>query len=215
MRSSKLNSDHGFTIVELMIATAVLSVILVLVTAIMISINNLYYKGITESREQDNVSSIMDDVSKQIELSYIPKSTSLAYFDSATMITTKSTCFGSIRYSYVINKQVGTQTPQQSPHVLWRDTVSDGTCPNIDPVNGQAIGTTAGYEMIAPGSMLTSFNITGTLPTGTSPYNIAVSTAYGDGSLLIGTGYTSTCKGGAGDQFCATASLSTTVVQRL
>src|SRR5665213_2550121 len=59
----------AFTIIELMIATSVLSIILLLVTTMMISIGNLYYKGINQARVQDDVRTISDDLSSHLQLS--------------------------------------------------------------------------------------------------------------------------------------------------
>ncbi len=64
--------QKGFTIIELMIATAVLSTILVMVTVVMVNIGSLYYKGINQARVQDDVRSIADEIIKNIQLNDQP-----------------------------------------------------------------------------------------------------------------------------------------------
>jgi type II secretory pathway pseudopilin PulG len=213
------HSEEGFTIVELMIAAAVMSTILVVSSVVMIGIGTLYYKGINQSQVQDNVRSINDEVAQHLELSDQFKTGSLL----SGGVTVKSYCMGATRYSFAIGIQLGT-----IPHVLWRDIDNSGTC---QPQDVTSTGLTGGTELIAPHSRLTNFTITQANPS--DPYEITVGVAYGDDDLLCsasvaGSCITSTtmraadfqngdllCKGLTGQQFCGTAKLSTTVVQRI
>ena len=242
-RSVKTLDRHGFTIVELMIATAVLSTILVLVTIIMISIGHLYYKGVSQARVQDDVRTIADELSQYLQLS---NSTSIPVSQAGE----QAYCIGSERFTYVLYKQIGTK-PGQTPHVLWRDTdPSPGSCPTGGPLGSPtglpnlsaATPSTGGVELIAPNSRLTDFTVTAISATLPSPYSISVAVAYGDDDLVCDSGYHAPndcsqqgltvhmtnivnhitapsgpiqCKGFTGDQFCATSSLTTTVAQRL
>lgn len=201
--------SSGFTIIELMIATAVLSVVLLLSTILITAIGNLYYKGVNQSRTQDNLRSITDDVTQNLELT--DGNLTLGSI-SRGGYTIKAYCIGSVRYSYVIGVKIGTGSGTIN-HVLWRDNNSSGGCIPLDLTQSTptAVGSINGVEMIAPNSRLTSFDITPS----SSPYSVSISTAFGDSDLLIGNGINTTCKGGAGQQFCATASLSTTAVRRV
>jgi hypothetical protein len=78
-----------------------------------------------------------------------------------------------------------------------------------NPESGVSAGTN-GTELIAPNSRLTAFTISAT-----SPFTVSIGMAYGTTSVLNLKGLNTTCKDGGGDDFCATASLSTTVVQRI
>jgi prepilin-type N-terminal cleavage/methylation domain-containing protein len=203
MRLTKLKSSAGFTIIELLIATAVLSTILLLVTSLMINIGKLYYKGINQARVQDNVRSITDEVAQHLQLgdSFIPviSGSEQAY------------CMGTTRYTYILNKQIGSDASTQSLHVLWRDkNPTPGNCPAALPVLTTPMPSSGGSELIAPNARLTDFTITGS-----SPYSVSVSVAYGDDDLLNLSGVNTKCKGDIGDQFCATAKLQTIVVRRL
>ena len=59
--------ERGFTIVELMIATLVFSVILTVVTMGVISFSNRYYKGVHASTTQNTTRNIMDTITQAIQ----------------------------------------------------------------------------------------------------------------------------------------------------
>lgn len=227
MKSLK-NLQKGFTIVELMIATSVLSVILLLVSVMMLSIGNLFYKGVNQARVQDNVRSITDDVSQHLKLVGASSITPFTgtYFNGGNRYDVSGYCIGSTRYTAIIGHQVGNGPEPNNPtifraaHVLWRDTTP--VCGPLDISQANPLGSGSdGTELIAPGSRLTEFCI-GSLALSctndvTSPYTLTVSVAFGESDLLSSTPYsiTTTCNGSTGDQYCATAGLSTLVTQRL
>lgn len=223
-----LTAQKGFTIVELMIATTILSVILVLVTAVMISIGNLFYKGINQTRVQDNVRSITDELSQHLQLNGTPTPGSATYNN----VTVYAFCFDTIKYSYVIGAQIGSSNIK---HVLWRNDYNSGNCTPSDLTDPNlSTSEPNGVELIAPSSRLTALNITGT-----GTYDLVVGVAYGDNDLLCDTGTANdcdatspssthvwnptapssglniTCKGQTGDNFCSTTHLTATVVQRV
>lgn len=205
---SKRN-QQGFTIIELLIATTVLSVILLLVTVIMTNISNLYYKGVNQSRLQDDVRNVTAEISQHLELNDQAITSASSTYSGVLM---QAYCIGDTRYSYVTNIQIGTGTGQIQ-HVLWRDTYSGGCTPvNLslaNPENGPNVGTD-GTELIAPNSRLTVLSISVT-----SPFTVSIGMAYGVTSVMNLNGINTTCKDGGGDDFCATASLNTTIVQRI
>jgi prepilin-type N-terminal cleavage/methylation domain-containing protein len=214
LRRTRLN-QKAFTIIELMIATSVLSTILLLVTVMMINIGNLYYKGINQARVQDDVRSISDELGQHLQLSdQGPKqaATPMNVTISGHPYTINAYCIDNTRYSYVINVQVGNSpsaSNPQIPHVLWRDPTPSTGC--MAPANLNSAGLSGGTELIAPNSRLTDFTISPL----TSPYGVSVGVAYGSDDLLNLHGITTTCKGAVGDQFCSTATLTTIVVQRI
>jgi len=229
-KRAKPADQAGFTIVELMIATAVLSTILLLVTIVMISIGNLYYKGLSQSRIQNNARSIAEELSQRIELTTnqlpVEVTSSTAPTDGE-----KAVCFGDIRYSYVLYKQIGTATK----HVLWRDETASGCNPVPLNVDKPSAG---GTELITAHSRLTALDISVSEPT-----TITVGVAYGDDDLLCDDGALTPqvdcnfvgvsnhmtlvmnnsqplvgkfkCKGKIGDQFCATSQLRIIASRRL
>jgi hypothetical protein len=140
-------------------------------------------------------------------------------------------CIGTTRYSYILNREQGTDpyalpSPTTTPHVLWRDTISKNaacvplnlslTTVAADPSSNDSVGgNSGGYDMIPDHMRLTRFVIEPTSSTG-NVYNVDVWMAFGDSDLVktnTGTG-NSTCKGGAGTQFCSVSQLSSTTVGR-
>lgn len=224
MKRRRVDRQRGFTIIELMIATAVLSVILLLVTFMMIKIGNLYYKGINQARVQRAVRNITDGVTQELQLSH-----GIVYTGTANQggFTVNAYCIGNTRYSYVVGVQIGagkdTDGSNRIAHVLWRDTNVSGGCSPLNLTQADPTATAgaansvsgSGSELISPNSRLTDFTIA---PAGANPvpHLVQVEVAYGDADLLTGTtGFDVVCRGGIGDQFCATARLKTVVVQRL
>lgn len=219
-------AQSGFTIVELMIATSVLSTMLLVVTLIITSIGNLYYKGVNLSRIQDDTRNITNQVAQDLELN-----DSFGTFNTASPSpgSTEAYCIGNVRYTFVVGKELGTNAGE-SHHVLWRDTnpTPGGAC---GPVSSFPNPASNGSELVAPSSRLSQFVITGT-----SPYNITVNIAYGDNDLLCSPSVSNSCQtptamptvadftkgdllckglSNTGNSFCATANLNTTVVQRI
>lgn len=206
-----VKNHSGFTILELLVATTILSVILLIVTSVIISIGGLYSKGINQTRVQDDVRNITDEVSQQLQLSAITEQSGV---DTSYSVPINVYCIGNTRYSYVLDTQIGGHLDGgiSGPiltDVLWRDNPT--TCQPTQAADLLAPPSDSGAELLAPNSELTAFNVTGT-----SPYTIAVGVAYGSPTLLINPmSITATCQTTSGDQFCATSSLTTTVDNRL
>lgn len=206
--------QSGFTIVELMIAMAVLSVVLLVVTLAMLNIGNLYNKGINQAKVQNAARSLSDEISNHLQLMSQGASPVPGVVGSVNVqgqnISVYVACMGDTRYTFVIGIQQGSNSsPQQPqiPHVLWRDKC-EGPTPNLTAATPSATGT----ELIPNRARLTQFEISGT-----GVYNVKVGIAYGDNDLLTdppaGSGVR--CKGGPNTKFCATAYLNTKVASRL
>jgi prepilin-type N-terminal cleavage/methylation domain-containing protein len=238
--------QKGFTIIELMIATAVLSTMILVVTIIMINIGNLFDKGVNQAKTQDAVRDITDQLSN--DLKFYPGQVVPGSANEGTIIgngvqtlhnvTVSSYCIGTVRYSYIIGYKLGSSgsvdglSPEYPtlPGILWRDSNPGGagSCVPVNITSSSAIAASeakdSGTELAPAGTRLTYFAIDNNASPLASPYTIGL--AYGDYDLLIKSGlYTPgdvgasptdiTCKGNTGDQFCATAGLSTVVVQRI
>lgn len=212
-------NQQGFTIIELMVATSVMSVMLVMVTFIMINIGNLYYKGINQSRIQTAARNLSDDLKQHLQLS-----DGLRTGADPAQPGVQAICIGDTRYTYILNRQV-----DGSSHALWRDrNTTPGSCtfaalPNM----GAATPSPGGVELIPARSRLVEFSVTGS-----SPYNISIGMAYGDDNVLCNSSVGGDCaletdstelhnpghilcKGRQGTAFCATSYLQSTVVKRL
>lgn len=223
LKGDRLQKQRGFTIVELMIATSVLSVILLMTTVVMTGIGRLYYKGINQSRVQGTVRTVGDEIAQKLQLNtrvvqHFAPGSNAALVPDANLA---AYCIGSSRYSFVTGVQIGTQKAgagAEYKHVLWRDIIpTSAACTPLD-LKSSSPGGAEGQELISPSSRLTEFSITGlggATPPIESPYNVRIGVAYGDDDLLTNpTSSSAQCSGSAGGQFCATASLDTRVVQR-
>lgn len=191
-------TDKGFTIIELMIATAVLSTILVMVTVLMVNIGSLYYKGINQSRVQDDARSISSDIIANIQLSTDKPPIGPV---SVPGVTGESAyCIGAVRYFYILGVQIGNPPAGGGNtvyQVLWRDNNPiPGSCPTqINPRDHSSAqvsltnpnlesddAVNQGKELITSNSRLTQFSmVTSSV---SLPTTINVGVAYGDNDLL-------------------------------
>jgi prepilin-type N-terminal cleavage/methylation domain-containing protein len=215
-------NSSGFTILELMIATTVFSVVLLIASAGIIAIGRDYYKSLTSTRLQETTRSVMDDISGSLQFSQTDTVSSHLY-DGGVPATVKVRCFGSDRYRYIINQKVQKITDPTHPeefHALYRDTrPSETTC---DATGNWDDGT----ELLGDNMRLLQFDVSTS-----NPFHIKIRVAYGDNDLLSNypddAGPTTapnpsptfdqvSCKYAfAGNQFCAVAGLETTVTSRV
>lgn len=197
--------QHGFTIVELMIATLVFSVVLLLVTTGIIQVSRTYYKGINESNTQDTARSIMETVGEAIQFS----GGAVGQTDTTEQAgVLKAFCVGDTQFSYRLGTQLVTGTPGsgQTNSVLRKNTVSN--CNSSSP----ALAT--GQELLSPNMRLSELTVI-PIPGGVA-YTIRVKVVYGDTDLLNNpTTSAALCKGKNGTQFCSASDISTTVYKRV
>ncbi|HVS58314.1 MAG TPA: prepilin-type N-terminal cleavage/methylation domain-containing protein [Candidatus Saccharimonadales bacterium] len=247
MYKRRPQNQSGFTIVELMIATVVLSVALLIATMTIMGVGRLYYKGQNAARTNDTARNAIEEISRQIQFS--PDSPNLyaapkiSGCPNAPGETTQSFwcyetgsgkvygyCIGNTRYSFAL----GTQFIDGINHGLWEDTMAGADVTNCKPldvlhVQGDgtpktptgAVGGTDGKELLLPHMRVMGLEITQNTTTGA--YEVTLDVAYGDDDLLnaptVDTNHPAllpqTCKTTVGDQFCATANLTTSVTRRL
>ncbi len=227
------NNDKGFTIVELMIALTIMTVILLLSTIMLIQIGSLYTKGVNMARLQNTTRTIMADMTSAIQFSGYDFTCTVAPFPPGSCSTNfsgvqvNSYCVGTSRYSYVLNRKLGTDSDgvTVTNHVLWSDNMRDtSACPplNITAANVLADSRSTevsgspsrGYDMVPEHMRLTQFNIVDS-PIDSGEFNVDVWMAYGDSDLVNTVGGVTNCRPGKGSQFCAVSQLSTHVKNRL
>lgn len=211
----KKNKSKGFTIVELMIATSIFGVILIVAASGVIAVGRMYYKGITSSRTQEVARSVIETVSRTIQFTGQPMST------GGSFPGTQSICFGRDRYTYTIDEKIVDPPPDVIG--LKHDIRTDlDVCAPLEPDDS------AGTELLPGGTRLLDFQIT---PTDSSnlTYRINVKVAYGDNDLLThyppnaddaasptASSATGLCRGGiAGSHFCSVSELETVVSKRV
>jgi prepilin-type N-terminal cleavage/methylation domain-containing protein len=213
---SKQQNARGFTIVELMMATLVFSVILLLVTLGIIQVNRVYYKGVTEANTQAVARNIMDTVSQAIQfnggnITPVPTPT------GPGAGSVQYVCVGNQEFVYIPGYQLVTGSPgvHQTKQSLLQKTIT-GSCAVPSPPY-------SGRELLSPNMRLSTFTVS-QVPGSTKLYYVEVRITYGDDSVLnnpISTVSTpaasaTSCKGvQAGNQFCSVSDLSTTVEKRV
>lgn len=119
----------GFTIIELLIATSIFSVVLLVALNGFFQIGKLYYKGVATSQTQATAQKIMEDMSSSLQ------------FASVSGVTPPPTnpvsgvryfmCIGDTRYTYIIGNQVTSTHDFINNFGLLRDYAGCG-----DPFSG-------------------------------------------------------------------------------
>ena len=209
----------GFTIIELLIATSVFSIIMLVVTTGIIRIGQSYYKGIIQSRTQEVTRSVGEDISRTIQLSK-----GIVSKDDDDPDRTRITCVGDVRYVHNINKQV----PANEGLISYRLTPNDDC---LDEDQG-----TDRKELLGQNMRLLKFEVKKPDEDQSGrTWKIDIRVAYGESDLLsaynddesspngwdggntnVPAVYNATCKSGiAGSSFCATSKLDILVKRRL
>jgi prepilin-type N-terminal cleavage/methylation domain-containing protein len=187
------DKNKGFTIIELMIAATVFSVVLLILTYGILSIGRMYYKNITSSRTQETARAVMDDLSNSIQFS----GSDILIVPGNPM----TVCSGTDKYVILLNTQV-----RGSDHALWRDKTQEGVC------GASGFDSNTSKELLSENMQLVDFNIdeqAGGL------VDIRLSVAYGDEELLNRGTSPVSCLPGQGSTFCAVATLDTTAKRRI
>lgn len=235
-----IQKSSGFTIVELMIALSVLSVLLIISTLTLMNLGRMYVKGSNQANAQDTARNVINDLAAQLQLGgaqpNIDNTTTFGgYF-----------CIGTTRYSYAVGRQVSdSPDADQTRHALWRDTMDSSTCPISAPLNlNSSLPSPNGRELIPEHMRLTQFNIQ-PISDKMGLYKLEVGVAYGDDDLLCNRNAVHdcdsdwinthpaqhknnlrpsdpnlaapqiSCVNSEGHQFCAVSDLSITVARRL
>ena len=187
---SKVKNQTGFTILELMIATAVFSVLLAVCMTAFLQVGRMFVKGVNLSLTQEDTRNILDSISGDIRFSgQTPDLSNLSsgYF-----------CVGQHRYKFSLFKQVG---DPDTPYGLVRQNLSGGC---IAP--SAQDGATDPIEMLNNGMQLNKLDVTCVAQS----CDIAINVIFygGDASVLAPNARDpdARCKGSkTGSQFCATA----------
>lgn len=236
---SKRNRQDGFTIIELLIAMSIFTVVLLVLTGAIVQIGRLYYKGMTASRTQEAARNVVDDITRSIQYTPGKVLTSAGYPSLNTPAPNKAICIGQRRYSYVQGQQTKVAINQRS--LVVDDAPSSCTLPP-SALNVASNGVTIGNSMLSDGMRLAKLvvedkTIDPTLADGA--YRVTVRIVYGDDDLLcvesgvLASGATCNnatqmsnteiagatnlrCKDiRSGSEFCAMSELSTIVERRL
>lgn len=211
----KLRKTDGFTIVELLIATTVLTVVLVGASFVLVQVGRLYYKGTITAKTQAAGRNIVDSISRPIQLrgSGVRKE---------PVGPVNVLCVGNQRFTYQTQAQVGTGGSRR-PHAVWRDTIDnlDFCDDDVPDILNTSITLTGGESMLSDGMRLFDLDVeevTDATGTGKGIYVVTVRIGYGDDVFTTDpvSGIEDGCLSQiAGGQFCAFAVYETTVNARI
>ncbi|CAN5640987.1 hypothetical protein BH23PAT1_BH23PAT1_3180 [soil metagenome] len=201
------NSQTGFTIVELMIATTVFAVLLLIASAAIVTIGRQFYKGIITARTHSVAVNISEEMSRGIQYSASPPRIIINGNIHAYCIADKE---------YVFEK--GVVQDGSDPVFVRRDGCepSWGGGPSAVDDNPSNFSET---ELLGDNMRLAELTLDDINTQST--YSLFVKVVYApsdnDNELLNDpTGPNARCKSGiAGSQFCASSELSVTVHKRL
>lgn len=229
-----MKKEQGFTILELLIATIVFSILILVAITSFLTIGHLFYKGIALTQSQDAVRNIMADVTNGIQRA---PGTALVPTGSIQVSSTQTCgststgvctyyCINGDRYTALTGPIPAGDTQTTAPTTLKdfsliKDTAS---CNNPFSATGTPINNnptsptyTKPTELLGNGLWLRQFKI---LNPATDFYTIDLRIAYGnDLNNFInysGNDYSGAkCQGGRaiGFAFCSTNSAFTSVIR--
>lgn len=204
----KRKNERGFTILELLIAMTVFSVVLLIFTTGLLQITRVYYKGITSAKTQEAARVVMDEISRNIQ------------FKGGAFVPPNGTtpqdrfCVGDKRFTYLIDRQLhdAPSLPDQRRNVIVMEDII-GSC-DASPHNLDAGAANPGTnlrELLSPYMRIARLQVT---TVAADTYRVNLRIVYGDNDLLNAT------RDGCGSlrlgtQFCATSELTTHVRKRV
>jgi prepilin-type N-terminal cleavage/methylation domain-containing protein len=219
--STKHIYQSGFTVVELMIATVVSSLILVVITVGIVRFTSDYYKGVNVSSTQATTQNAIDAVAQAIQ------------FNANSTVATDGSqgifCAGNQVFLYTMGKALNA-APSATNWGLYQLNNPSSNC--IIPAD-----TSGGTELLGPNMRLGIMNLSEI--GSTNVWQLDIRVAYGDADLLCRTGISGTSKGSCntgatdyassdiiqgsdltckiriGSQFCSVVHLSTAIGQRV
>lgn len=211
----KNRQNQGFTIIELMIATVVFAIILLMTLGGFVQIGRTFYKGITISRAENTIRTIADSLSADIRLSQVAGGT--ATQSSASDPSVSYFCIGRHIYYFkqgVIfdNDSSSSNKPNVSNFGLNRGDMNS-SCK--DP---RAAGNTPTniQELLSEKMRVSKLLVSCSSQADNRLCELSIHIAYGDNDLLAPSANdpNALCKGAiAGTQFCATADINTSVLR--
>ena len=210
-------NNEGFTIIELMIASAVFTMVLLLSTFAILNIGRTYYKGVTATRTQETARAVMEEITDSIR------------FGGAEIRTLETKddihgfCIGDVKFSYVLDAQLVEQADdikaKGEPADVQPPNTSTSVLKKTTPCDGVA-SLAGGTELLKLRMRLDDFSVQ-SIPGNPGVYRVVVRVVHGDTDLLEEIGGAEgdgpwQCKNErAGSEYCAVSELITTVERRI
>jgi prepilin-type N-terminal cleavage/methylation domain-containing protein len=215
----KMKSDNGkgFTLIELMIATTVFSVVLLLAMTGFFQIGHIFYKGVSITQSQDVANQIGVDLNESIQGA--SKITPLVPYAGMQYM-----CIGKNRYTIDVNHRVDLSdaTALSTGKVgIVKDVMSsDNSCappclPNPSACSGSEIAWNKPIELLGDNMRVEVISVAPLAAVSNDYYTINLILSYGADDLLTyktpGDRSTVQCNTNEGKQFCATGRYSASI----
>ena len=199
-KHTQLNSK-GFTIIELLIATSVFAVTMLVLMFGVVQISRTYYKGLTESKVQDTARNIANDLSESIVLNggNVSQRSNLAADNTGNPSTSTpevdAWCIGGQEFDYILGFELQSAN-DYSKHQTANATRNTSPCIGSQAQNlwspPSGIGL-KGADLLDQNMRLSTLNVcelgTPGCATGNSSfYDIDVKVVFGDDDLLCNSG---------------------------
>ncbi len=220
----RVTKTKGFTLVELLIATTILSIVLLGASIVAVQIGRLYYKGVITARTQNTARNLVDGISRPIQLEGSSVAVTQDFSSPGTTYTDASgvargytvVCVGVQRYTVAVNAQ---QAPGggggKIAHAVWRDEIPNlGTClQNVPNLNSAVPSGVKGTGLLEDNMRVSAIDVSNT----DDLWAINLTVAYGDNDSLEDNGTPfSQCKSNyTTSQFCAVTTYNTKVSRRI
>jgi prepilin-type N-terminal cleavage/methylation domain-containing protein len=224
MKKSKLKKlVQGFTVVELLIATAVFSVVLLVAQTSFVRIGHLFYKGVTITQTQDVAAHIFQDINGNFQ-----NAPNVGGSQNSASGGYDYLCVGNARYTYRINNEINTDNAvNHSPsgnYGILKDVLpgsgsqcaapcdqASGNCTaaSMAPLNNptELLGNNMRVEKFAINQSTSTSNL----------YTVEIILAYGDDNALTyttaGDYSTVACQGDVENNFCAVSHINTAMLR--
>lgn len=210
-----INHQSGFTIIELMIATAVFSLMLLVAMVAIIATSRTFVKGNVQSQTQDSARDVLTAITQDIQFNQA----STVDLGSYSYVNHKGYfCIGNDVYIYQTNAEINPSSSSPVYHALLE---FPGSCPaslstppgstDVGYLSTQAGGGSSSHELLSQDLSLGQLIIT---QTNDNSYNVSLTVTYGN-DVITTTNPDSCPAQSLGGELCAVSTLTTTVTPRI
>lgn len=212
---------RGFTIIELMVATLVFSLVLLICLTALMSIGRSYYKGVTVAKVQNTARQLVDEISQGIQLS--SQSVMASNGPAGPQVDASSDptgifCIGFKRYTYAIDREVNSQpssnvNDKQIKTAILRDNLQT-PCTSATTKADLNLASNSATSILGENMRISRLEIKPISSDGML-WNIAVTVVYGKTDLLEVANGRTVCKPNIGKEFCGFSEIVTNVKRRM
>jgi prepilin-type N-terminal cleavage/methylation domain-containing protein len=222
-KRSRQSDFTGFTIIELLVATTIFSIVLVVIVSSFLQVGRMFYKGVSINNTNESARNLVDSIANDARLSNFTPGGA-----DSTDASKLFFCVGTHRYTYKLNTQVKANDISTSANTMGAGIVQDttsGSC--LDPTHLAGINPS---QVLGPDMRLNALSVTKNT-TGTSVMIHAHVLFYGvDSSVFSSSTHpndtdtdhaaalndpTAYCSGNLlSTQFCAVSDIGTSVTLR-